>query len=122
MVVVPPWALTTAVMMIGNMITAFCTTPEKNEVETGKTPSQLERSTLGGIGLLITATGASLLWTSPDPEPLGAWVGIVVASAGGATAALSTKGAPRTLGCATIATAVIAAATLIVRASVKGFS
>lgn len=116
MISVPPWVLAAVVLLASNMITCHGISHDaKGEKENE------EKGTLVAFGLLATIAGLVILWITPEPEPLSAWIGIVATAPCSWIAMRSASKGMQATGAAILATGVLMAVTLIIRASLPGF-
>ena len=119
MFTVPPWALGTALLLLGMLLFVLQTRMTEGTKEQADEAAGMN-ALLSLLAIVSTGAGIWTLWISPFPEPASAWTG---AAGVGTIGALTTICWPRRRpeGVAVIIGMAIQATTLIIRATLPGF-
>ena len=122
MIAVPPWVLGAIILLAGCGLvsaTAACEEKKKND---DNEPDLSTEGQMAAMGLILCVCGAWVLWIGPNPEPLSAWIAIACGMMAGAALGFNAPTTGRAgTGFAMMATSILMAATLIIRASLPGF-
>ena len=124
MIILPPWLLSTAVIVIGALLTSRCTeSATREERRTGEVSGLAGTIWIGSVtGAGLMMLGTYMTWISPHPEPIEAWLTIGAIGALGAWAGgRATTETPANTGIMVLLGMIVMSTTLIIRANIHQF-